>query len=215
LHPDSRECQSIGTPFGVFTPTILLHGTTNATMHMQAIIESIIQDFKPPAETWLDDVATHAKSENEYLDALEQFFGKVQLAGLKLHVHKATLITESINFCGRIVSKNGEQFVPRTLDALQEMPPPATGSELHQYLGATSWMRSSISGVCGACGSFAEVASIDHQQGRCNQASHSKSQAGFTLGRGAPSCFHRYAESIAQPGSHGVSKPRESSLCVR
>jgi hypothetical protein len=74
LHPDSQECQSIGTPFGAFTPTRVLHGTTNATMHMQAIIESIIQDFKPHAEAWLDDVATHAKSEDEYLDALEQCF---------------------------------------------------------------------------------------------------------------------------------------------
>jgi hypothetical protein len=69
----------------------------------------------------------------------------MRLAGLKLHEHKSTLIAESINFCGRIVSKNGVQFAPRTLDGLQELPPPATGSELHQYLGATSWMRASIS----------------------------------------------------------------------
>jgi hypothetical protein len=52
------------------------------------------------------------------------FFGKVRLAGLKLHVHKVTLTAESISFCGRIVSKNGVQFAPRTLDAIQEMPTP-------------------------------------------------------------------------------------------
>jgi hypothetical protein len=52
----------------------VLHGTKNATMHMQATIESIIQDFKPHAEAWLDDVATHAKLEDEYLDALDRFF---------------------------------------------------------------------------------------------------------------------------------------------
>jgi hypothetical protein len=138
------------------------------------------------------------------------FFGKVQLAGLNLHVHKATLIAESINFCGRIVSKNGVQFALRTLDALQEMPPPAT------WLGVSGCHKldkSQHSGVCGARGSFAEVTSIDHQQGRCNQASHSKSQAGLTLGRGAPSCLHRYANQLRNLAVMAYPNP-EKVLCV-
>jgi hypothetical protein len=38
LHEDSQECQSIITPDGVYTPTRVQHGTTNATVHMQASI---------------------------------------------------------------------------------------------------------------------------------------------------------------------------------
>ena len=38
LDTDSQECQSFITPDGVFTPTRVLHGQTNATAHFQAAI---------------------------------------------------------------------------------------------------------------------------------------------------------------------------------
>jgi hypothetical protein len=42
LHEDSQECQSIITSDGVYTPTRVQHGTTNATVHMQAITEDLM-----------------------------------------------------------------------------------------------------------------------------------------------------------------------------
>jgi len=47
------------TKDGLFTPTRVLHGTSNATMHMQAEINAIIGSdpvLKKHAIIWLDDV---------------------------------------------------------------------------------------------------------------------------------------------------------------
>jgi hypothetical protein len=74
LDEDSQECQSIGTPLGVYTPTRVLYGTTNATMHMQAGVELTLTDIRPNIASWLDDVSPYGKSETEYLDALEKVF---------------------------------------------------------------------------------------------------------------------------------------------
>jgi hypothetical protein len=104
LDEDSQECQSIGTPFGVYTPTRVLYGTTNATMHMQAGVELTLTDIRPNIASWLDDVSSYGKSETEYLDALEKSFRSVEQADLKLHAKEATLASDSAHFCGRIVS---------------------------------------------------------------------------------------------------------------
>lgn len=44
LHPDSQASQSFITPDGVFSPTRVPHGTTNAVTHLQ----SVIPDPNPP-----------------------------------------------------------------------------------------------------------------------------------------------------------------------
>jgi hypothetical protein len=77
-------------PFGVYTPTRVIHGTTNATMHMQAVVEHTLTGIRPNLASGLDDVSPHGKSETEYLDALEKIFCSVEQAGLKLHTKKAT-----------------------------------------------------------------------------------------------------------------------------
>jgi Reverse transcriptase (RNA-dependent DNA polymerase) len=144
LAEDSQECQSIGTPFGVFTPTRVLHGTTNSTAHTQACIEQLLENIRDNVAIWLDDVAPHGATETEYLDAFEELFRRVQQARLKLHAKKATLISDTVTFCGRIISRDGVKYSPKSFQALLDMPAPTNASELHQYLGATSWMRSHI-----------------------------------------------------------------------
>jgi hypothetical protein len=47
LHEDSQEFQSIITPAGVYTPTRVQHGTANATVHMQAIMEDLRRAVRP------------------------------------------------------------------------------------------------------------------------------------------------------------------------
>jgi hypothetical protein len=46
LHEDTHECQFIISPDGVYTPTRVHHGTTNATVHIQAIMEDMMHDIR-------------------------------------------------------------------------------------------------------------------------------------------------------------------------
>lgn len=95
-------------------------------MHMQSVVDGMISDFRGNVEAWLDDVAPHAATEEEYLATLRKFFPQISNAKLKLHAKKTTLVVSSITFCGRTVSEDGVQFTPKSLSALQDMPTPTT-----------------------------------------------------------------------------------------
>jgi hypothetical protein len=68
LHEDSQECQSIITPDGVYTPTRVHHGTTNATVHMQSIMKDLIHEIYHSVKIWLDDSMIHVTDEEKLLE---------------------------------------------------------------------------------------------------------------------------------------------------
>jgi hypothetical protein len=55
LHKDSQDCQSFITHDGVYTPTRVLHGTRNATQHLQSVLVVMMDDIKGNIKVWLDD----------------------------------------------------------------------------------------------------------------------------------------------------------------
>jgi hypothetical protein len=46
LHKDSQYCQSFITPVGVYISTRILHGTRNATQHLQSVLVVMMDDIK-------------------------------------------------------------------------------------------------------------------------------------------------------------------------
>jgi hypothetical protein len=56
----SQDCQSFITPDGVFTPTRVLHGTTNTVLHFKACVQGILGDLSENILAWLDYLLMHA-----------------------------------------------------------------------------------------------------------------------------------------------------------
>jgi hypothetical protein len=67
LHKDSQDCQFFITPDGVYTPTRVLHGTRNATQHLQSVLVVMMDDIKSIIKVWLDDCLLHTKTEDDLL----------------------------------------------------------------------------------------------------------------------------------------------------
>lgn len=133
LHSDSRECQSFITPDGIFTPTRVLHGSTNAVLYLQANLTAI---FSPSLRDffliWLDDLLLHRQTPEELLDSIEEFFKICVKYNLKLHPGKCVLFANDIRWCGRLISADGVKFDPRRMGGLVTMEPPVTGADLQQ-----------------------------------------------------------------------------------
>jgi cytochrome c-type biogenesis protein CcmE len=55
LHKDSQNCQYFITPYGLYTPTRVLYGTSNATQHLQSVLLVMINDIKRNIKALLDD----------------------------------------------------------------------------------------------------------------------------------------------------------------
>jgi hypothetical protein len=74
LHKDSQACQSFITPDGVYTQTCVLHGTRNATQHLQSVLVAMIDEIKSNIKVWLDDCILHTKTEGDLLATLNIIF---------------------------------------------------------------------------------------------------------------------------------------------
>jgi hypothetical protein len=144
LHKDSQDCQSFITPDGVYTPTCVLHGTRNATKHLQSLLVVMMNDIKSNIKVWLNDCLLHTRTEDDLLATLNFFFKQCQEHGLKLHASKCVLFAITVRYCGRLITKNGVHFDPKNTEALQTMHGPQNGADLVQYVAAVNWMRSAI-----------------------------------------------------------------------
>jgi hypothetical protein len=74
LHKDSQDCKSYITPDGVYIPTRVLHGTRNATQHLQSALVVMMHYIKSNIKVWLDDCLLHTKTEDDLLATLKLFF---------------------------------------------------------------------------------------------------------------------------------------------
>lgn len=145
LDPESQATQSFITPDGVYSPTRVMHGTTNAVMYLQSSIASNLPDpIRHHILLWLDDVLQHAATPEKLLDVLEGFFAFCVKFNLKLHPAKCTLYTREVRWCGRIISAEGIRFDPRRISGIKEMDTPTKGGQLQQFVCAMQWMRSGI-----------------------------------------------------------------------
>jgi Reverse transcriptase (RNA-dependent DNA polymerase)/RNase H-like domain found in reverse transcriptase len=144
LHKDSQDRQSFITPDGVYTPTRVLHGTRNATQHLQSVLVVMMDDIKSNIKVWLDDCLLHTKTEDDLLATLNFFLKKCQEHGVKLHASKCVLYASTVRYCGRLITTDGVRFDPKNMEALQTMQEPQNGADLVQYVAAVNWMRSAI-----------------------------------------------------------------------
>jgi transposase InsO family protein len=145
LDESSRVCQSFVTPDGIYTPTRVLHGTTNAVTHLQSALAEIIpDDLRPNLLYWLDDILIHAPAANLFIQAIEKFFSLCVQWNLKLHPAKCILYATEIRWCGRMLSASGIRYDPRRLEGLMSMAPPRTGADLQQFLCALQWLKQGI-----------------------------------------------------------------------
>lgn len=145
LHPSSQSSQSFITPDGVYSPTRVLHGTTNAVLYLQSTLSAHLPaDLRRSVLLWLDDILAHAPTTIELLTAIRLFFELCSERNLKLHPAKCVLYSRSIRWCGRVITADGIRFDPRRIDGIQNMDSPTTGAQLQQFVCAMQWMRSAI-----------------------------------------------------------------------
>jgi hypothetical protein len=73
LHKDSQDYQLVITLDGVYTPKGVLHGTRNATQHLQSVVLVMMDDIKSNIKVWLDDCLLHTTTEDDLLETLNFF----------------------------------------------------------------------------------------------------------------------------------------------
>lgn len=111
LAEDSQESQSFHTPFGVYTPKRILHGATNSGSYFQSSMEFLFSHLE--LLIYIDELLGYAKDATHLLDKRRSVFTICLEKGLKINPAKCELVAFEVQFCGRIINKDGVKFHPR------------------------------------------------------------------------------------------------------
>ncbi|KAH9152781.1 hypothetical protein AeRB84_004849 [Aphanomyces euteiches] len=108
LHADSQEFFSFMRSFGVYTPTRVLMGQTDAVAYCQSVVHEMLGEllFCGLLE-WLGDILDSAKSVASLLDLLNQVTATCAEFGLKLSTKKCHFYSAEAEWCGKIISAAG------------------------------------------------------------------------------------------------------------
>lgn len=80
---------------GINSPTRVLHGTTNAVMHLQSsLMETVPVNLKQVLLLWLDDVLLQAKTVNGLLAAIGDLFRFCAERNIKLNPSKVCYLRQ-------------------------------------------------------------------------------------------------------------------------
>ncbi|KAJ0392975.1 hypothetical protein P43SY_009109 [Pythium insidiosum] len=145
LDEESQEYFSFVTHQGIFTPTRVPMGATDAVAYCQGVVAEIFGDLLGHGVLcWLDDILGYAKDEEALLDLLEAVLRRSAKYGLKLHAKKCVFFAREVKWCGKVVSAEGVRHCPERIQGLVDMPLPGTAADLQQFLCAVNWMRQSL-----------------------------------------------------------------------
>ncbi|OQR83686.1 hypothetical protein ACHHYP_14408 [Achlya hypogyna] len=145
LHPSCQEYFSFMTPFGVYTPTRVLMGQSDAVAYCQFVENELFGDLLLHGLlAWLDDLLGYAADTASLFSILESVLSICAKSGLKLHAKKCRFFQKSVKWCGKVISADGITHCPERLQGLLDLSPPTTAADLQQFLCATNWMRASI-----------------------------------------------------------------------
>ena len=73
---------------------------------------------------YLDDIMVYSKTFDEHLDRLQEVFGRLGEAGLKLKPNKCQLFRHSVPYLGHVISAEGVKTDPEKTKTVAEWPMP-------------------------------------------------------------------------------------------
>ena len=142
LDPDDREKTAFVTHQGLYEFNVMPFGLRNAPSTFQRLMEFVLTGLQwSICLIYLDDVIIFSKNFDDHLRRMEEVFGKLREAGLKLKPQKCRFLQKEVTYLGHVVSENGVSTDPSKVSKILDWPIPRNVSELRSFLGLASYYR--------------------------------------------------------------------------
>src|SRR4051812_11206043 len=90
---------------------------------------------------YLDDINIYSTTFEEHLVKLEEVFGRLHAAGLKLGPDKCHFLQSKLKFLEHIVSGDGIMADLAKIEKVKNFPIPTTRTKVRSFLGLASYTR--------------------------------------------------------------------------
>ena len=142
LDPDDREKTAFVTHQGLYEFNVMPFGLCNAPSTFQRLMEFVLTGLQwSVCLIYLDDVIIFSKNFDDHLRRMEEVFGRLREAGLKLKPQKCRFLQKEVTYLGHVVSENGVSTDPSKVSKILDWPIPRNVSELRSFLGLASYYR--------------------------------------------------------------------------
>ena len=157
MEESSQDYTAFSTPFGSFKWLRMPMGLTGSPPTFQCLVEKVLVGL-----TWkicvpyLDDIIIFSSTPEERLERLRLVFLRFRAHNLKINPDKCDFFRLQVQFLGHIESKDGLEFDPSKIEAVQKFPVPRSQTEVKSLLGLASYYRRFVP-------KFAEIARPLHK----------------------------------------------------
>ena len=142
LEPEDKAKTAFVTKRGLFQFNVMPFGLCNAPATFERLMETVLSGLQwDICLIYLDDIIVIAKTFEEMLKNLQQVFGRLSSAGLKLKAKKCHLLSEKVDFLGHVVSSGGIAIDPKKTDTMKNWEEPSNASGIRSFLGHCSYYR--------------------------------------------------------------------------
>ncbi len=93
---------------------------------------------------WLDDIYIYATSFEKFIEVLTIIFRNLEKYYVRLNLQKSVLASNSIVWCGRLISKQGWRFSHDHYNKVLQLPEPQTLAQLEQVVYIINWLSPTI-----------------------------------------------------------------------
>src|SRR5205085_1516295 len=147
MNEKDKEKTAFITHEGLYEWNVMPFGLCNAPATFQRLMQEVLDDLiYTKVLVYIDDIIIYSKTFEQHLQDIEEVFGKLKKAMLKLKLEKCDFIKNEVKFLGYVVGKDGIKADEDKIKKVKEYPRPTTIGELKGFLGLASFYRKFIEG---------------------------------------------------------------------
>ena len=123
LDPHDREKTAFVTHQGLYEFNVMPFGLCNAPSTFQRLMEFVLTGLQwSICLIYLDDVIIFSKDFDDHLRRMEEVFGRLREAGLKLKPQKCRFFQKEVTYLGHVVSENRVSTDPSKVSKILDWP---------------------------------------------------------------------------------------------
>jgi hypothetical protein len=152
LKEEDKEKTAISCHMGHYQFTKLPFGVNNGPATYQRCIDFILTGLIGiDCLAYLDDLICYSATIEEHAEKLERIFQRLEQANFKIQPSKCVSATDTVEYLGHIVTKEGVKPDPKKIRAVEDFPTPRTVRDIRAFIGLAGYYRRHVQ-------NFAEIA---------------------------------------------------------